>query len=81
MKIKGTAQFWFLRIENPVLSPVKVELLFQEKGGYTTKQNANQHGIGTYSMKHTVEANGGMLKAECRDLRFVLEIMIDKNSA
>ena len=80
LKIKGTPQFWFIRIENPVKEAVNTNLLFQEKGGYTTKENANQHGIGTYNMKHTVEANGGMLKAECTDLRFILEIMIDKNN-
>lgn len=81
MKIRSTSQFWFVRIGNPVKEPVNVQLLFREKGGYTTKKNAKQHGIGTYNMKHTVEANGGMLRAECTDLHFVLEIMIDKTGA
>lgn len=81
MKIKSTPQFWFVRIENPVKEPVNVGLLFQEKGGYTTKQNAGKHGIGTYNMKHTVESNGGMLQAECTNLRFILEIMIDKTAS
>ncbi len=81
MKLKATPQFWFVRIENPVIKNVDVSRLFQLKGGYTSKSNSGQHGIGTYNMKHTVESYGGILKAECSSQQFVLEIMIDKSSA
>ncbi len=81
MKLKATPQFWFVRIENPVIRNVDISRLFQPKGGYTSKSSSDRHGIGTYNMKHTAESYGGILKAECRDRQFVLEIMIDKSSS
>lgn len=80
MKIKSTSQFWLIAIENPVAAPVDVTKLFQKNSGYTSKTDASQHGIGTYNMKYTVEAYGAMLRAECNDETFVLEIVIDKRS-
>ena len=81
MKLKATPQFWFIRIQNPVARDVDVSRLFLEKGGYTSKSNSGLHGIGTYNMKHTVESYGGILKAECSNQQFLLEIMIDKSSS
>lgn len=81
MKLKATPQFWFVRIQNPVAGNVDVSRLFHEKGGYTSKSNSLQHGIGTYNMKRTVESYGGIVKAECKEQQFVLEIMIDKSSS
>lgn len=78
MRIKATPQFWMVRIENPVQGKVDVGKLFQKDGGYTSKSQG-LHGIGTYNMKHTVESYGGMVKADCADGTFVLEIMIDKS--
>jgi len=80
IKLKATSQFWFVRIENPVERNIDVTRLFQEKGGYTSKSNSGQHGIGTYNIKRTVESYGGILKAECKDMQFILEIIIDKSS-
>lgn len=79
MEIKATAQFWMVRISNYVLENVQTEKLFQQIGGYTTKNESN-HGIGTYNMKRTVESYGGMIHARCADNMFTLEIMIDKSS-
>lgn len=81
MKIKSTPQFWFITIENSVAKKVDISKIFQKNGGYTTKSDAAHHGIGTYNMKHTVESYGDMLKAECTDDTFRLEIMIDKSSS
>lgn len=80
IKLKATSQFWFVRIENSVERNIDVTRLFQEKGGYTSKSNSGQHGIGTYNIKRTVESYGGILKAECKDMQFILEIIIDKSS-
>ena len=80
MVIKATPQFWLVRIENPVQTAVDTGKLFRKNGSYTSKTDGN-HGIGTYNMKHTVEKYGGMIKAECADGRFILEIMIDKSRA
>lgn len=80
MIIKSTSQFWFITIANPVTAAIDTAKLFQRNGGYTSKSDSAKHGIGTYNMKHTVEANGAMLKAECTDETFRLEIMIDKSS-
>lgn len=78
MQIKATPQFWLVRIENPTQTQVDTQRLFKGKGGYTSKSEG-LHGIGTYNMKHTVESHGGMVRAECADGRFVLELMIDKS--
>ncbi len=78
MTIKSTDSFWFIAIENPVLKDVDTQKLFQKTGGFSSKANAEQHGIGTYNMKDTVESNGGILKATCQNKLFTLEIMIDK---
>ena len=80
MRIRSTPQFWFVTIENPVEKAVDTSALFQRNGGYTSKSDAAQHGIGTYNMKCTVESYGAMLKADCTDELFRLEIMIDKSS-
>ena len=80
MSIKSTSQFWFITIENPVAEAVDTSKLFLKNGGYTSKANADKHGIGTYNMKYTVESYGAMLKAECNDETFKLEILIDKSS-
>ena len=37
--------------------------------------------IGTYNTKHNVEAYGGMVKADCIDRTFRLEIILDKNNS
>lgn len=78
LTIKATEQFWFLTLENPVHEMINTKRLFQKNGGYTSKKDAKQHGIGTYNMKRVVESHGGIVKANCRDDVFALEIMIDK---
>lgn len=78
--IKSTPQFWFVTIANPVAEAVDTSKLFQRNGGYTSKSDSAKHGIGTYNMKNTVEAYGAMLKADCTNEIFKLEIMIDKSS-
>ncbi len=80
MIIKATPQFWLISIENPTAEAVDPAKLFRKTGGYTTKANAALHGIGTYNMKHTVESYGDMLKSECTEALFKLEIVIDKSS-
>lgn len=79
MNIKSTPQFWFVTITNPVAEAVDISKIFQKNGGYTSKSKSDQHGIGTYNMKYTVESYGAMLKAECTEETFTLEIMIDKS--
>jgi sensor histidine kinase regulating citrate/malate metabolism len=79
MTLKATPQYWFVRIENPVAQDVDVSQIFQERGGYTSKPNAAQHGLGTYNIKRTVESYDGIVKAECKDQWFALELMIDKS--
>lgn len=79
MTIRNTEQFWFVTIENPVKEAVDTDRLFQKTGGYTSKSNPKQHGMGTYNMLRTAESYGGILKATCEDLTFRLEIMIDKS--
>ena len=76
LKIKTTPQFWFVRIENPVKADFNTDLLFRKQGGYTSKLDTSRHGIGTYSIKHTAEVYGGIVKAECKNNLFSLEIMI-----
>lgn len=79
MRIKSTSLFWLVSITNPVKDAVDTEKLFQKNSGYTSKADAGHHGIGTYNMKNTVENYGGMLKADCREGLFTLEIAIDKS--
>ena len=76
--IRSTPQYWFVTIENPVDQAVDTGRLFRKNGGYSSKATAAGHGIGTYNMKYTVESYGDMLKAECTDRTFTLEIMVDK---
>ena len=80
MSIRSTEQYWFISIENPVLKDVDIQQLFLKDGGYTSKSDTGQHGIGTYNMKQTVEHYGGILKATCENHRFTLEIMIDNTT-
>ena len=77
-EIKTTSQYWFIRICNPVHQKVDIDHLFKKEGGYTSKEKAENHGIGTYKMKYTVESYGGILNAECTDQQFTLEIALDK---
>ena len=79
IKIKSTTQFWLITIKNSVAEIVDTKKLFQKNGGYTSKSDSSRHGIGTYSMKQTVESYGAIMKAECTDQVFTLEIMIDKS--
>lgn len=81
MNIRSTAQYWFISVVNPTAEQVDTKQLFQKKGGYTSKTDKERHGIGTYKMRQTVEAYGGVLKAEAQDQAFILEIMIDKSSS
>jgi sensor histidine kinase regulating citrate/malate metabolism len=78
LTIKATERFWFLTLQNPVQEKVNTKRLFMKNGGYTSKEDAKQHGIGTYNMKRVVESHGGMMKATCQDNVFALEIIIDK---
>lgn len=79
IRIKSTTQFWLITIENSVAKAVDIQKIFLKNGSYTSKSDTYSHGIGTYSMKQTVESNGAIMKAECSDTHFQLEIMIDKN--
>lgn len=79
MQIKSTPQFWLISIENSVAEAVDTKKLFQKNGGYTSKSDSSRHGIGTYSMRRTVESYGAILEAKCTDQVFTLEIMIDKS--
>lgn len=79
LTIKSTPQFWLMTIQNPVRENIDINRLFRKNGGYTSKADATQHGIGTYNMKHVVESYGGILKATCQNALFTLEIMIDKS--
>lgn len=81
MSVRGTEQYWFVTVQNPAPTEVDTQQLFLKSGGFTSKADARQHGIGTYTMKTTVERYGGMLNAECADGIFTLEIMIDKGSS
>ena len=76
INIRTAPQFWFVRIENPVIEDFDTGLLFQQQGGYTSKADSSRHGIGTYSIRHSTETYGGIVKAECENHRFCLEIMI-----
>ncbi len=80
MEIRSTAQYWFITVLNPVKKAVDTGRLFK-KSGYTSKGDQTRHGIGTYNMKHTAESYGAIMKAECTDDTFKLEIMIDKSSS
>ena len=80
MNIRSTPRFWLVTIKNSVAEKVDVSKLFQKNGGYTSKSDSAPHGIGTYNMKYTVESYGAMLKAECTEETFTIEIAIDKNS-
>ena len=81
MQIRSTAQYWFITVLNPVKEAVDTGRLFRKKSGYTSKADQTKHGIGTYNMKHTAESYGAIVKAECTDQVFKLEIMIDKSSS
>ena len=81
MCIKATPQFWLITIENSVAEAVDTKKLFQKNGGYTSKSDSSRHGIGTYSMKRTVESYGAIMEAKCTEQIFTLEIMIDKTKA
>ena len=78
MCIKATPQFWLITIENSVAEAVDTKKLFQKNGGYTSKSDSSRHGIGTYSMKRTIESYGAIMEAKCTEQIFTLEIMIDK---
>lgn len=79
MRIKSTPQFWLITLENSVAGVVNTKRLFQKNSGYTSKADTENHGIGTYNMKQTVESYGAIIKAECTEQLFTLEIMIDKS--
>lgn len=78
MNIRNTPQFWFITIENPVKEDVDISRLFQKDGGFTTKPNASEHGIGAYNMLRTVENHGGVMKVTCESNRFCLEFTLNK---
>ena len=78
MTIKATMQNWLIRMENPVLEAVDTKRLFKKKDRFSSKSDPQNHGLGTYTMKHTVETYGGALQAEYADHKFLLDIMIPK---
>lgn len=78
MKLKATDRLWFVTIENTLDNDVDVSLIFS-KNGYTSKTDRENHGIGTYNMKRTVEKYGGFINADCKNNMFKLEIMLSRN--
>ena len=61
-------------------SIVGLKVQTMKQNGIHSKADAASHGIGTYNMKYTVESYGAMIKAECTEEIFRLEIMLDKSS-
>lgn len=81
LSIKSSEQFRYIRIVNCVVGAVDTEKLFNESGGYTSKKHTSGHGMGTYSIRRTVEKYGGVVRAECTDSVFTLELIVNKSSS
>ncbi|MBR1675538.1 MAG: sensor histidine kinase [Eubacterium sp.] len=78
--IKRTNKFYNLRLSNSSINEADAETLFDNESHYTSKEDENIHGFGTKNMKHALEKYGGMLKAETERGRFVLTIVIPRES-
>lgn len=80
MTIRSADQFCLVNIQNSTKNNVDIRHLFDSRGGYTTKEKRENHGLGTYNIKRTVEKYGGMVSAKCENGIFTLELMIKKNT-
>ena len=69
-----------MRLSNSSINEADADTLFDNDSHYTSKDDENIHGFGTKNMKHALEKYGGMLKAKTERGRFVLTIVIPRES-
>lgn len=61
----------YIRMENPVMSEVNVQKL----EGNTSKEDKKNHGFGIYNLKNAVEKYQGEVSFDCKNQKFIAEIV------
>ncbi len=78
VSLKRTKQYYSIEMKNTIADKRLCAPLLKNSGyiQYTTKDNKKFHGLGLSSMYRTVEKYGGMMKVDCQDDEFILNIVV-----
>lgn len=78
VSLKRTKQYYSIEMKNSIADKELCIPLLKNNSNtrYTTKVNKKFHGLGLSNMYRTVEKYGGMMKVDCQDQEFVLNIVV-----
>lgn len=78
VSLKRTKQYYSIEMKNSIADKKLCVPLMKDISNtrYTTKNNKKFHGLGLSNMYRTVEKYGGMMKVDCQEQEFVLNIVV-----
>ncbi|MBE5876735.1 MAG: GHKL domain-containing protein [Lachnospiraceae bacterium] len=78
VSLKRTKQYYSIEMKNTIADKKLCAPLLKNSSNtrYTTKTNKKFHGLGLSNMYRTVEKYGGMMKVDCQDNEFILNIVV-----
>lgn len=78
VSLKRTKQYYSIEMKNSIADQKLCIPLMKDISNtrYTTKNNKRFHGLGLSNMYRTVEKYGGMMKVDCQEQEFILNIVI-----
>lgn len=81
LSIKKTDHQRLIRLENSCGGDIDCEFLLNDNLHFTSKKDKGLHGFGIRNMKKVIEKNGGMMKINCKNKRFTLDMILSRNTA
>jgi len=77
--IKKTAHQRLISISNSCKEDIDCKALMDESLHFTSKADKRLHGFGLKNIQKVIEKNGGMMKINCENKRFSLDMILRRN--
>lgn len=79
INIKKTAHQRLISISNSCKEDIDCNALMDESLHFTSKADKRLHGFGMKNIQKVIEKNGGMMKINCENKRFSLDMILQRN--
>jgi len=79
INIKKTAHQRLISISNSCKEDIDCKALMDESLHFTSKADKRLHGFGMKNIQKVIEKNGGMMKINCENKRFSLDMILQRN--
>ena len=79
INIKKTAHQRLISISNSCKEDIDCKALMDESLHFTSKADKRLHGFGMKNIQKVIEKNGGMMKINCENKQFSLDMILQRN--